>query len=270
MANGTLKRAGTFIGGSVYKVRFVGRGRAGSSLSLALEAAGWEIAGHLGRGDPLARAAQGVDALVIATPDREVAPVARAVEPEEATVVLHLAGSLGLDSLSPHPRRASLHPLAPLPGGPAGARRLASGIFFAVAGDPLAARMASALGGTPLEVAEGDRAAYHAAACAASNHLVALMGQVQRLAQALGLPLGAFLPLARAALEDVESSGPRGALTGPAARGDASTLEAHRLALAELAGAGRLAAEDLDAHLALSALAGRLAGQAELAGARCS
>ena len=77
-----------------------------------------------------------------------------------------------------------------------------------------------------------DRAAYHAAACIAANHVVALMGQVERVASEIGLDLDVFLGLSRAALADVEALGPSAALTGPAARGDTATLARHRAALA--------------------------------------
>ena len=83
-----------------------------------------------------------------------------------------------------------------------------------------------------MEVADDDRAAYHAAACIAANHVVALLGQVERVAAAAGLPLDAFLDLTRAAVDDVARLGPRRALTGPAARGDWATLARHRDALA--------------------------------------
>ena len=85
----------------------------------------------------MADAAAGVDLLVIATPDDQVARVAAAGRPGPTTVVVHLSGSLGLDVLGPHPRRGSLHPLVPLPN--AGHRRRAagSGVTFAVAGDPM-------------------------------------------------------------------------------------------------------------------------------------
>ena len=80
-------------------------------------------------------------------------------------------------------------------------------------------------------VDDEHRAAYHAAACIASNHLVALMGQVERVATSAGLDLDAFVGLARAALTDVVELGPAAALTGPAARGDETTLERHRQTL---------------------------------------
>jgi predicted short-subunit dehydrogenase-like oxidoreductase (DUF2520 family) len=215
----------------VYSVRVIGPGRAGTSLSSALARAGWAIVEPRRRGDDLTAAAVGVDVLVIATPDDAVAEVARAVRPEPATVVLHLSGSLGLGALDPHPRRAALHPLVPLPNPQIGAERLASGVTFAVAGDDVARDMAAALGGRAVEVADVDRAAYHAAATVAANHVVALLGQVERVAAGAGLDLEAFLGLTRAAVDDVARLGPRRALTGPAARGDWATLARHRDAL---------------------------------------
>lgn len=212
-------------------VRFVGSGRAGRSLAIALAGAGWEVAGFLGRGDDLSDAAEGVGVLVIATPDDAVSGVAREVEPVTSTVVLHLSGSLGLGVLAPHRRRGSLHPLVPLPDPEAGARRLVGGVTFAVGGDPVARRMAESLGGRAITVADADRPAYHAAACIAANHVVALLGQVERVAASAGLPLDAFLDLTRAAVDDVARLGPAGALTGPAARGDWATLSLHARAL---------------------------------------
>jgi predicted short-subunit dehydrogenase-like oxidoreductase (DUF2520 family) len=237
----------------VHTVRFIGPGRAGSSLSLALHDAGWHVAEPLRRGDDLSAAAEGVDAVIVACPDDAVASVSSAIRPVPSTVVVHLSGSLGLSVLAPHRRRAALHPLVPLPTTEEGARRLASGITFAVAGDPLARSMASDLGGTIIEVADEDRAAYHAAACIAANHVVALLGQVERVAADAGLPFDAFVGLTRAAVDDVARIGPRRALTGPAARGDWSTLARHRDALA---------AEERTGYNAGVALAMRLAGDA--------
>jgi len=216
---------------SVRSVRFIGPGRAGCSLRSALGGAGWEVVGLLGRGDDLSDAASCVDVLVIATPDDAVAQVAAAVRPVPTTVVLHLSGSLGLDVLAPHPRRAALHPLVALPNAEVGALRLREGVTFAVAGEPVARQMAESLGGRVVEVADADRALYHAAACIAANHVVALLGQVERIAAIAGLPFDAFLELARAAVEDVDRLGPRRALTGPAARGDWATLGRHGQAL---------------------------------------
>ncbi len=217
--------------------RVIGPGRAGRSLMEALGAVGgFESTCALGRHQPVGAAATGVDLLVIATPDDQVARVAAMVTPVETTAVIHLSGSLGLEVLSTHPRRGSLHPLVPLPTVAIGADRLRSGITFAVAGDPIATTIAHALGGRAVTVEDSDRSSYHAAASIAANHMVALIGQVERVAASAGLPLDAFAGLMRAATDDALTLGPRHALTGPAARGDWETVERHRAALGSMAG----------------------------------
>lgn len=215
------------------RVRIIGPGRAGRSLGAALGGAGWEVVGVLGRDDEVAAAAVGADLVVIATPDAAIAEVSARITPAPGAVVAHLAGSLGLDVLEGHPRRAAIHPLVSLPDPQVGARRLASGAWFAVAGDPLASRLVDDLGGRWFEVADADRAVYHGAAAIASNHLVALMGQVERLAGSIGVPFAAYLALAEATLANVGDLGPAVALTGPAARGDWDTVARHLAALPE-------------------------------------
>jgi len=219
-------------------VRIIGPGRTGQSMARALAAVGIDVVGLLGRENDPSAAAVGVDVLLLTVPDRSVASVAAAVRPVPSTAVVHCSGALGLDVLAPHARIASLHPLATLPDPVIGAVRLRTGGYFVVAGDQVATDLALALGGHPLVIPADQRAGYHAAACIASNHLVALLGQVQRVAAKVGLPLEAFLPLARGALDDVGLLGPAGALTGPAARGDLVTIEHHRQVLdaAELEG----------------------------------
>ena len=222
--------------GLVTTFRVIGPGRAGQSLMAALGAVGLESRGVIGRAEPAAAAADGVDLLVIATPDDQVARVAATVAPVGTTAVIHLSGSLGLEALSTHPRRGSLHPLVPLPTAAIGADRLRSGITFAVAGDPITVALADALGGRAVTVEDSDRASYHAAASIAANHMVALIGQVERVAASAGLPLEAFAGLMRAATDDALTLGPSRALTGPAARGDWDTVDRHRAALGSMAG----------------------------------
>jgi len=203
-----------------------------------LASVGVEVRSVLGRTDEVDSAAEGVDLLLLAVPDRAISDVASAVRPVRTTVVAHCSGAFGLEALGAHERVASLHPLLSLPDPVIGAERLRSGGYFAVGGDRLATELVVALGGLPLALPAQARAQYHAAACMASNHLVALLGQVERIADSVGLPLEAFLPLAQGALDDVCRLGPRAALTGPASRGDLATIERHRQSIdpAELAG----------------------------------
>lgn len=232
-------------------LRVVGPGRAGGALALALHRAGWTVEAPLGRDDDLDGAAHDVDLLVLATPDPAIAEVAAAVEPVPTTVVAHLAGALGLDVLGEHERRAALHPLVALPDAETGAARLADGAWFAVAGDPLVRQVVDDLGGRAFTVADADRTRYHAAAVIASNHLVALFGQVERVAPE-GVPVEAFLGLARGTLDNVAALGPAAALTGPVARGDWATVERHLAALPE---------DERPAYEAMVAEARRLAGR---------
>jgi predicted short-subunit dehydrogenase-like oxidoreductase (DUF2520 family) len=219
----------------VITFRTIGPGRAGRSLTAALEAAGgFASVGSFGRGQPVAGAARDIELLVIATPDGEVGGVAAAVDPNDHCVVVHLSGSLGLGVLDGHPRRGSLHPLVPLPNPAVGAARLRAGVTFAVAGDPMVGGLVRALGGRAVRVDDSSRTAYHAAAAIAANHLVALIGQVDRVAATAGLPLDAFAGLVRAATEDALTLGPRHALTGPAVRGDWETVDRHRSVLSSM------------------------------------
>ena len=226
-------------------------------MAAALSEVGWRVHPVLGRSASpaqVAAAAADVDLVLIATPDAAVPDVAAAIELSTGAVVAHLAGSLGLDAVAPHPRPAALHPLVALPDPAVGARRLRGGGWFAVAGDPLVREAVADLGGRAFEVADADRTAYHAAAVVASNHLVALLGQAERIASGAGVPFAAFIDLVRATVDNVDELGPAAALTGPAARGDAETVRRH---LEALAPAERAAYE------ALCQQARRLAGRGE-------
>ena len=124
----------------------------------------------LGRGDDVGGAADGVDLVVIATPDAAVAEVAAAVAPGAEAVVAHLSGSLGLAPLAGHPRAAVRPPARGAARRRRGARRASHGAWFGLSadGDPLgAAEVVAALGGAgghgrrgrlgPLPRGRGDR-----------------------------------------------------------------------------------------------------------------
>jgi len=211
-------------------LRIVGPGRAGRSFARALSDRGWSVVGFVGRDDDPSLAADGVDVCLIATPDSAIPTVAAAIKARPESVVLHASGGLGLDVLGAHPRRGSVHPLVPLADPERGAALLV-GAWFAVSGDPVARDLVAALGGRALNVADPDRAAYHAAACIASNHVVALLADVERVGALAGVPLAAYLELVRATVANVAAHGPAAALTGPASRADWATVRRHLQAL---------------------------------------
>lgn len=229
----------------------VGTGRAGGAFAGALSHVGWPVA-VCHHHDDLDRAAEGTGLVLLCVPDASVASSARRLNPSPSRAVAHCAGSLGLDVLAGHPRVASVHPLVSLADPAAGARQLA-GAWFAVAGDAVASEVVAALRGRTVTVSDDDRVGYHAAAVVASNHLVALLGQVERVAASVGVPLEAYLDLVRGSVDNVAERGPAAALTGPVSRGDWDTVRRH---LAALDPAER------EAYLALAREAARLAGRA--------
>jgi predicted short-subunit dehydrogenase-like oxidoreductase (DUF2520 family) len=242
------------------RLALVGPGRAGRAVSGALAVAGWSAGAVVGRGDDPAAAA-GSDLVVVAVPDGAVSAVAEALVPHVGahTLVVHLSGALGVEALAALAaapcRVGALHPLQTLAGAPDDAARL-RGTWFAVEGDPEVAELARACGGHPFAV--GDRARYHATAVVASNHLVALLGQAERLAAGAGVPVAALWPLVERTVENVRERGAAAALTGPVARGDADTVARHLAALP---------ADELATYRALAREALRLSGRydAELA-----
>jgi predicted short-subunit dehydrogenase-like oxidoreductase (DUF2520 family) len=105
------------------------------------------------------------------------------------------------------------------------------------AGFSLGEGLARDLGALPFRLDDAMRPRYHAAAVLASNDLVALSAVAERLFREAGVPdpTRAMLPLQRATLDNVERLGAVGALTGPAARGDASTIDRNLAAIAAAA-----------------------------------
>ncbi len=216
----------------------VGPGRVGKALDRAASAHGID-AGLAGRSD-LDAALAGREVALLCVPDSEIESASEAVVAlaDDLRVLGHTSGATGLDSLRAASEAGlatfSLHPLQTVPDGETDL----IGAPAAVAGsDPaalaLAGRLAGALGMTPFEVPEEARAAYHAAACIASNFLVALEESAAGLLDAAGIEDGREL-LAPLVLRTAANWAERGgeALTGPIARGDERTVVAHLGAIA--------------------------------------
>ena len=106
-------------------------------------------------------------------------------------------------------------------------------VLLCVPDDELVVELVRSLDGTVLRLSDDQRALYHATASVAANHMVALLGHVEVLAEATGLSLEDFLPLVDQALSDVRALGASRALTGPASRADMATIDAHLDAIPE-------------------------------------
>jgi predicted short-subunit dehydrogenase-like oxidoreductase (DUF2520 family) len=210
-------------------ITIIGAGRAGSSFATALRSVGHDV--RLIHHDELDHVGE-PQLILLSVPDDAISSVSDQLVSNDSYVVAHVAGSRGLGELAKHRRVGLMHPLAALPTPELGAPRLLSALY-SVAGDELVTEVVASLGGRAIHLSDEQRAAYHATASVAANHLVALMGHVQVLAESAGLTLEDFLPLAHQALADVALMGVSRALTGPASRADMATIDAHLAAIPE-------------------------------------
>ena len=263
-------------------VAVVGAGRVGPVLGAAMRAAGHRITGVAARTRGAAErveallpdvpwiepaAAFAADLVLLAVPDDVLGPLVADLAPHvrPGQLVVHTCGRHGTGVLDPAAARGALplalHPAMTFTGTSLDLQRLL-GAAVAVTSSAVLAPVADALvrewGCTPVGVAEGDRALYHASLAHGSNHLVTLVAQALDAARAaVGEDAGRVLrPLLQAALDNVLDRGDD-ALTGPVARGDAGTVATHL---------GVLAAHDPGTAATYAQLAGAAADRAQASG----
>ena len=198
----------------IERVHVIGSGRVGSAVSARLGQRG------------LAVGAEEPELVVLCVPDSAIADAAAAVEP--GPWLAHVSGATPLAVLAPHARRFSVHPLQTFTTA-RGAEQL-DGAWAAVTAETAAAHevgfwLAETLGLRPFPLADEARTLYHAGAVFASNYLVTLQRAAASLFEAAGAPPEALEPLMLRTIENGFE------LTGPIARGDWATVEAHRSAI---------------------------------------
>ena len=244
------------------RIGIIGAGKVGGALCKSLREVGVTVIGLTAgtEADTLAAAekfqvkgfasneelAASCDILFLTVPDRLVGKVAgelaKASRKQDETQTMqgktffHCSGSLGLEELQPLAAAGaeigSLHPLQSF----ASADVSFQGIYMAVDGTPKAQEtgqaIATLLGAQIFVVPAAERKAYHAAACFASNYVVAAMAVAQELMSKWTptpeVGLAALLALFDGTARNLHQSKlAREALTGPIARGDINTVKAH-------------------------------------------
>jgi predicted short-subunit dehydrogenase-like oxidoreductase (DUF2520 family) len=201
------------------RIHVIGMGRVGSAVAARLSERGVAVrAGRTVEGDP--------ELVLLCVPDAAIADVARGLAP--GPVVAHVSGNTPLSALEPHARRLSVHPLQTFTRS-RGPEQL-DGAWAAVTAETDELRavglwLAETLGLRPFELADADRTLYHAGAVFVSNYLVTLHRAALLLCEGVGVPPEALEPLMRRTIENEFE------LTGPIARGDWATVEAHRAAI---------------------------------------
>jgi predicted short-subunit dehydrogenase-like oxidoreductase (DUF2520 family) len=191
-------------------------GRAGSAISARLRERGVELREGA------------AELFVLCVPDAAIQGVAASLEP--GPWVAHVSGTTPLSALDPHPRRFGVHPLQTLVKS-RGPEQL-DGAYAAVTAETDDAHeralwLARTLGLEPFTLGDASRTLYHAGAVIASNYLVTLFRAASDLFDEAGAPPEALVPLMRRTMENGFE------LTGPIARGDWATVDAHLAALHE-------------------------------------
>jgi predicted short-subunit dehydrogenase-like oxidoreductase (DUF2520 family) len=242
----------------------VGAGPVATALAGAMRLGGVPVLGLWARKAPAARSAGAIagvasfsaappdllleaDAVILAVRDGAIAEVAQMLVATglitRRHVLIHCSGAMSSAEAFAAVRDqiggvATLHPLRAIADARTAMRTL-KGTVVGIEGDErgrgTAQALASAMGGTPLELASGQMAAYHAAAAMASNFVVALLDAAQGAMTSAGVPAedarAALVALAQGAVANVGAKGVDAGLTGPIRRGDLATVTRHIQAL---------------------------------------
>ena len=236
-------------------IGIVGAGAVGTALGVALTRAGWPIHAVASR-DPGRRERfrslvdvtrvfadpepilDEVELIILAVPDDAVASLAGSLRMYSGQAMIHTSGALGAEVLAPAmaagTQTGAFHPLVAFADTERAVAAL-HGATVAIEGDDqlaaMLADMAEAIGATPVRLAPGSKAAYHAAAVLAAGGFIALLDAIAELGRVAGLDeagsLAIYGPLIEGTLGNARALGIRAALTGPMTRGDVGTLEAH-------------------------------------------
>jgi predicted short-subunit dehydrogenase-like oxidoreductase (DUF2520 family) len=198
----------------IERAHVIGAGRVGSAMAARLRERGVDLSAE----DP--------ELVLLCVPDRAIVEAAQ--KTPTGPWIAHVSGATPLAALDPHRRRFGLHPLQTFTRD-RGAEQL-DGAFAAMTAETDEARdvgiwLARTLGLEPFALADDQRAAYHAGAAIASNYLVTLRRAAGTLLEAAGAPPEALDPLMRRTIENGFE------LTGPIARGDWETVDAHVAAI---------------------------------------
>lgn len=249
------------------RIGFIGAGRLGRVMAVALARAGQQVsavcsrriesahalahrlraAGHLvavmTQPDELVHAC---DTVFITVNDDQIQPMAEALPWRSGQWVLHCSGATELTALSAASRAgahtAGFHPLHTFGELETTLAGLAGSAVAIESGHEAVRRAlfewALSLGLHAFELPPGARALYHASAHYAGSFVVTLMDEAVRHWQRFGVgheaALTALLPLLRSTVRAIEARGLGPGMAGVVARGDMAAMQQHLQALAAL------------------------------------
>lgn len=241
-------------------IGFIGAGRLGAALALALHQAGWRvhavasaradsaerIAARLPRCEAFSaqQVADACDLVFVTTPDAAIEPTVAALSWRAGGAVVHCSGATEVDALR-HARDQGAaiggwHPMQTFGADPEAAARSLAGCTVTIEAedatlDERLVAIATRLGCAVNRLPPGMRARYHAAAGYASQFVNVLLAEAARVWATWGAneadTVRALLPLVRGTLDAIESAGIARGMPGPVSRGDVSTVAQHMVAM---------------------------------------
>ena len=241
-------------------IGFIGAGRVGGSLALAMSRAGYSVVAVSSRTPASARqfatriegcaeytdfqeAANAADMVFITTSDDAIPLVAASVQWRTGQGVAHCSGAASLDVLETATRQGAVpgafHPLQAFSSVENGVRSI-PGITFGIEGNAemreYLADMARDIGGNPVFLKPEDKALYHLSGVMMGNLLTCLVGISAEVWEHIGYTrddgVKALVPMMRGVAHNVATSGIPAAVAGPYPRGDIGTATKHMEALA--------------------------------------
>ncbi len=243
------------------KICFIGAGRLGTTLALALQAdSEFELSGYCTASPqqqirirqklsvgvvspvPTEELVRKSDVVFITVQDERIAQVAKQLAtmkvPLAGKIVLHCSGALSSEELTPLSARgarcASLHPMQTFSSTFA-APSVFRKVFFSAEGEDAALRfcrkIVKSVDGLFMKMETANRPVYHLGATITSNFLIALLDMAATAFRKAGIEEDkippVMQPMLNAAISNFFEKGTTDALTGPARRGDADIIKRH-------------------------------------------
>ncbi len=241
------------------KIGFIGAGKVGGSLAVAMSQAGYPVVAVSSRTSEsasrfaaliqgciaytdLQAAVDASDMVFITTSDDAIAMVATSIRWRAGQGAAHCSGAASLDVLDAVARQGAtpgaFHPLQAFSSVENGARSI-PGITFGIEGDSAIREylgtLARDIGGRPVFLNPQDKPLYHLSGVMMGNLLTCLVGISAEIWEHIGYTradgVSALVPMMRAVAENIETSGIPAAVAGPYPRGDIGTARKHLQAL---------------------------------------
>jgi len=239
-------------------IGFIGAGRLARALAWRLHTVGCRVRAVASRSEHSMRAlaapiahctpccaqavADACELVFITTPDAAIQTTVQEIMWRKGQGVVHCSGATDVTVLEKAQRDGAriggFHPLQSFADPAVAAQTLAGCTITIQAQAPLQTvltALAQRLGCTVHVLPAQARAAYHAAASFASQHINVLLAQAVRIWQSWGASeeaaLRALLPLAQGTIASIATAGLAQGMPGPVSRADVATVQKHLTAL---------------------------------------